>query len=227
MERGCAPGYGFHVEQRTAPALNELLAEALSALALPGDRAEALAQLAELVARWADRLNLTGHRGPEAIARRLVADAIALGAALGDALPASVADLGSGAGFPGLPLAIVWPAAQLTLVDSRERRHHFQRTAIRSLGLRNAAALRGRAEEIPAVESQVVLAQAMAQPAVALEWMRRWAAPGGLLVLPQSEGFTEPECPSGIERLAVRRYVVPLGGPTRAIWIGRRTAGDG
>ena len=227
MERASARGYGFHVEQGTATTLNDLLADALSALALPGERAEPLARLAELVARWADRLNLTGHHGADTIARRLVADAIALGAALGDALPASVADLGSGAGFPGLPLAIVWPAAQLTLVDSRERRHHFQRTAIRTLGLRNATALRGRAEQIPPVESQVVLAQAMAKPNVALEWMRRWAAPGGLLVLPQSEGFTEPECPAGIERLAVRRYVVPLGGPTRAIWIGRRTAADG
>ncbi|RIL07606.1 MAG: hypothetical protein DCC71_02445 [Proteobacteria bacterium] len=211
---------GFHVEHADVRAI---LAGGLAELDLPEEHVEPLTQLAEGVARWAERLNLTAHRGAAAVARRLVLDALALGVALGDMLPATTADLGSGAGFPGLPIAIAWPGARVTLIDSRERRHHFQRTMIRALRLANVVALRGRAEELPATPHGLVLAQAMAKPAIALEWMRRWAAPGGFVVLPRSENAPElGEATTGIERVAVRRYVVPLGGPARIIWIGRR-----
>jgi len=209
------------VEPDLSQHLEAILAAGLAELGLPDDRVSALAELSRLVARWAERINLTAHRGPEAVARRLVLDAAALGAALPLVPPRTLADLGSGAGFPGLPLAILWPACQVTLVDSRERKHHFQRTAIRALDLSNARALRGRAESLEAAPHQIVVAQAMAQPAAVLQWMRRWATPDGWLVLPQSDPAPSIRAPAGVRFEAIRRYQVPLGGIVRSLWLGR------
>lgn len=207
--------------------LEELIQIGLAELALPGGTAPQLAQLAIHVSRWAERLNLTGHRSAEAVARRLILDALALARALPEASPASIADLGSGAGFPGLPLAIQWPHCRVTLVDSRERRHHFQRSALRELHLSNVRALRGRAETAPHELHRIAIAQAMAQPSMALEWLRDWVEIEGWVVLPLSETQSEAgppiQAPDGVNWVATRSYDVPLGGPRRMLWIGRRT----
>ncbi|MFP8877456.1 MAG: RsmG family class I SAM-dependent methyltransferase, partial [Myxococcota bacterium] len=123
---------------------------------------EKLLELARMLCRWAPRVNLTGHRSLEDVLRWLVLDALALAAHLppGD----SLLDLGSGAGFPGLPLAILEPDRQIVLVDSRRRRHHFQRAAIRQLGLSNVQARLGRSEDISEPVFHVVVAQALAAP---------------------------------------------------------------
>ena len=201
--------------------LESTIAAGLGELGLPIDRSGALAELSRLVARWAERINLTAHRSPEAVARRLVLDALALGAALPVVPPDTLADLGSGAGFPGLPLAILWPTCQITMVDSRLRKHHFQLAAIRALELPNARAIRGRAESLDPAPHQIVVAQAIAQPAQALRWMRRWVTPDGWLVLPQSDSAPSIAAPADLRFEAIRRYQVPLDGPARALWLGR------
>lgn len=204
------------------PAALAVLETGLRELALPAALAEPLAALACLLAQWAARMNLTGHRSPEAIARRLVLDALAFGQALGLGEPASLADLGSGAGFPGLPLAILWPRCRVTLVDARERRHHFQRAAVRSLGLTNVEPRRGRIEALPAELHQVVVAQALARPEEAVALMLPWVAPGGWLVLPQSAGAAPIDAPAPLVNARMRSYVVPAGGPQRALWAAQR-----
>ncbi len=207
--------------------LEHLIRLGLAELELPPESASQLVRLALHVSRWAERLNLTAHRSAEAVARRLILDAIALGRALPESPPSSIADLGSGAGFPGLPLAILWPACRVTLVDSRERRHHFQRSAIRELSLSNVEALRGRAESVAHEPHQIAIAQAMAQPSIALAWLRDWVAPAGWIVLPLSESQSEDgppiEAPEGVIQAETRSYDVPLGGPRRTLWIGRRS----
>jgi len=207
--------------------LEELIQLGLAELALPGGTGPQLAQLAMHVSRWAERLNLTAHRSAEAVARRLILDALALARALPEASPTSIADLGSGAGFPGLPLAILWPSCRVTLVDSRERRHHFQRSALRELHLSNVQALRGRAETVPHELHRIAIAQAMAQPSLALEWLRDWVELDGWIVLPLSEAQAEAgppiEAPDGVTWTTTRNYEVPLGGPRRRLWVGRRT----
>jgi 16S rRNA (guanine527-N7)-methyltransferase len=178
-----------------------------------------------MLAHWAARMNLTGHRSAESIARRLVLDALALGETLPDHPPASLADLGSGAGFPGLPLAIRWPRCRITLVDARERRHHFQRAAVRELGLANVAPVRGRIEDLAPLPNAVVVAQALAEPGRALAWMAPWVEPGGWLALPRSPRTQPPRGVPGFESIGSRPYRVPLGGPEREIWLARRTFG--
>jgi 16S rRNA (guanine527-N7)-methyltransferase len=171
------------------------------------------------VVSWAGRFNLTAHRAPDSVVRRLVLDA----AALLRVLPRfeAMVDLGSGAGFPGLPMAVLAPERRFLLVESRERRHHFQRAAVRELGLPNVAARRGRAEELEPEPQPLVLAQAMGAPSRVLPWMLPWALPGGCLVLPGGDAPPEPGRHGEIEDVQILRYQVPLGGPARTVWIGR------
>jgi len=195
--------------------LHLFLERGLESLGAPGD-VERWVRLTLLIARWGGRLNLTGHPDPISIARGLLLEA----AALEGVLPAAtrIADLGSGAGIPGLPIALRRPETAVLLVESRERRHHFQRAAIRELSLENAEALRGRAETLDPVPSQGVISQAFAQPEQALAWMLPWSAPSGWLALATNPGFPGLEHPE-IGDVALRRYAAP-GGPARAVWLG-------
>jgi len=61
--------------------------------------------------------------------------------------PSSALDIGSGGGFPGIPLAIVWPTSRFTILESREKKAGFLERAVRELGLRNVTVACGRLEE--------------------------------------------------------------------------------
>jgi 16S rRNA (guanine527-N7)-methyltransferase len=202
----------------------ELLARGLAEIGLETTVAQRdrLVRLAHLLESWAQRMNLTAHHSAEGIVRRLILDA----AALLRVLPPfeSLADLGAGAGFPGLPLAILVPGARVVLVEARLRRHHFQREAVRELDLEHVRPLRGRIEEIEPEPAQIVVAQAVARPAEVLRWMRPWCQPGGLLAIPGGAVPPDPlsGSPSPEDLTAeILRYQVPLGGPRRTIWAAR------
>lgn len=197
-----------------------LLDEGLAELGLEATLAqrEALIELAQLLDRWGRRINLTGHRGLSAVVRNLVLDSVALVAQLPEI--ESLADLGSGAGFPGLPAAILRPACRVTLIESRLKRHHFQRAACRALAVDNVVPLRGRAEELEPSPHAAVVAQAVARPELALALMVPWLAPGGLAILPGAATAPEVSHP-GIQPARVARYRVPCGGPERTLWLGR------
>ena len=202
--------------------LHEILKTGLAELSLgaPKESIEQLAARAELVADWGSRINLTGHRTREAVARRLILDAAALWAAL-HAESDSLADLGSGAGFPGLPVAILEPAVEVVLVEARERRHHFQRHVIRELGLLNVRPIRARHEEVDPTPSGAVIAQAVGSPQELLPFMLRWAVPGAVLAVPGGtvpRSTTSNEALQSVETLS---YQVPLKGPIRTLWVGR------
>ena len=197
--------------------LREVLVRGLAEVGLVATDLDRWVSLAEVLDRWSQRINLTGHRGALAIARRLLLEAAALNQVLPGA--ATLTDLGSGAGIPGLPLAICRPRSAVYLVESRERRHHFQRAAIRELRLENAVARLGRAEEIDVTATEGVVAQAIAKPERALEWMRRWVAPSGwvaLAMVPGAPPQSHPDLADG----SVVAYAAP-GGPARAVWIAR------
>ncbi|MFQ5417841.1 MAG: 16S rRNA (guanine(527)-N(7))-methyltransferase RsmG [Myxococcota bacterium] len=207
-----------------SPRVRDLLDRGLAelGLAVGASEREALVGLANLLETWSERMNLTGHRSAEAIVHRLVLDAAALATCLPDV--DRLADVGSGAGFPGLPLAILRPHCRVTLIEARRKRHHFQRAAVRELGLVNAEPLHGRAEELSPRPHAAAVAQALAPPARAIPWLLPWVADGGLVLLLRSATPADvPEIP-GVRAEGFDRYRVPLGGPERTLWWGRRCA---
>jgi 16S rRNA (guanine527-N7)-methyltransferase len=129
----------------------------------------------EHLARWSARMNLVGPGGHDAL-RRHVAESLAAA----DHLPigAHVVDLGSGAGFPGVPILIVRPDLRMTLVDSRERRIHFLRHVARHLPL-DCAITRTRIENTPPERFEFALLRAVAPLKKALEMAAPWVVAGG------------------------------------------------
>jgi 16S rRNA (guanine527-N7)-methyltransferase len=126
----------------------------------------------------------------------------------------TIADLGAGAGFPGLPLAIALAASDVRLVESQARKCAFLEDVLAEVGVANARAVCVRAEEWSEGEGMhdVVLARAVAAPAVVLEYAAPLLRLGGALVdwrgrrMPEEEGAAlQAAAILGLERVGVRR----------------------
>jgi 16S rRNA (guanine527-N7)-methyltransferase len=96
--------------------------------------------------------------------------------------PSSALDIGSGGGFPGIPLAIVWPGTRFTILESREKKAGFLERAVRELGLRNVTVACGRLEEYgrswTAEPHRDVLVRALGDLPELLRSAERVAVPG-------------------------------------------------
>lgn len=93
---------------------------------------------------WNKKINLTSITGEKEIIIRHFLDSITLARHISGL--DSLLDIGSGAGFPGLPLKIALPSLKVTMLDTVEKKVHFVRHIIRTLGLKDAIALSGRVE---------------------------------------------------------------------------------
>jgi len=113
---------------------------------LPAGAGDQFAQYLELLLRWNRRLNLTAIRDPEQIIRRHFAES-AFAAGQIPSEVRSLLDFGSGAGFPGIPIAICRPEIQVTLAEAHGKKASFLREAVRVLGLK-AEVYAGRVETI-------------------------------------------------------------------------------
>jgi 16S rRNA (guanine527-N7)-methyltransferase len=100
-----------------------------------------------LLQKWQKIHRLVGSSEPRWIVEHLFLDSLLFLRVLPDEV-ASIADLGSGAGFPGVPIKIVRPDLTLTLIESRQRRASFLAAVIRELGLTRAHVLAARAEDL-------------------------------------------------------------------------------
>lgn len=125
----------------------------------PGDAARLLGVLDELE-RWNRSYNLTAIESREEMLTHHLLDSLAISP---DLAGTRIADVGTGGGFPGLPLAIVNPARQFTLIDSSGKKVRFVAHAARTLELRNVTAVHSRAETLrPKVPFDTVTARALA-----------------------------------------------------------------
>lgn len=102
----------------------------------------------DLLLKWNARTNLTAIRDPQEIVRRHFGESLFAGRHLGT--PETLLDLGSGAGFPGLPIAILRPEIRVTLAESQNKKASFLREAVRTLELPNVEVWAARAETLPA-----------------------------------------------------------------------------
>ena len=129
--------------------MERLLRDGLSALGLPTNGISALVRYAELLVEKNKVMNLTAITEPADIATLHFLDCAAL-LTLADFKGKTVADVGTGAGFPGMPLRILEPSIRLTLLDSLNKRIDFLKEVCDDLGLRDVDCVHARAEEFAA-----------------------------------------------------------------------------
>jgi 16S rRNA (guanine527-N7)-methyltransferase len=144
----------------------QALAHGLGELALPmpAEAQEKLLAYVGLLAKWNRVHNLTAIRDPLEMVTHHVLDSLSVVSHLPLGTQATLADIGSGGGLPGIPLAIARPAWNVTLNDSLEKKAAFLRQAKIELGLTNVAIHEGRAEAWrPAARFQLVISRAFAE----------------------------------------------------------------
>lgn len=120
------------------------LARELFDVQLEAAELERLERFVELLEAWSEKINLVSAGSREEIVTRHLLDSLAPSALLPDVT--ELADFGSGAGFPGIPLAVLNPGARVHLIEARRRRSNFLRHVVRSLSLSNATVHEIRAE---------------------------------------------------------------------------------
>jgi 16S rRNA (guanine527-N7)-methyltransferase len=145
---------------------------------------ENLQRYLELLLRWNARVNLTAVRDPEAIVSRHFGESLfAARALLGKAdVSATVADVGSGAGFPGIPMKLFAPKIELTLIESQNKKAVFLREVVRTLALEGVEVFGSRAEQWGKTAGLVTL-RAVEQFERALPVAAKLVAPTGRLGL--------------------------------------------
>lgn len=142
---------------------------------LPADaEAKLLAYLA-LLLKWNAAYNLTAVRDPQQMLVKHLLDSLSI---LPHVRGGTLIDVGTGAGLPGMVLAIVKPALQVTLLDSNGKKVRFLRQVIAEMKIGNAQALQSRVEE-HAARYDVVTSRAFATLADMLEWSGQLAVEGG------------------------------------------------
>jgi 16S rRNA (guanine527-N7)-methyltransferase len=143
----------------------------------------------DLLLRWNDRVNLTAIRAPEEIVTRHFGESIFAARRLFPqpeveaGTTAHVIDVGSGAGFPGLPVKIWAPHLRLTLIESNQKRATFLREVVRHLGLANVDVFGARAETYLGSRGDVVMFRAVEQFESVLLHAAGLVRPGGCLAV--------------------------------------------
>jgi 16S rRNA (guanine527-N7)-methyltransferase len=168
-----------------------------------------------LLQRWQRVQRLVGSTDPSWVVRNLFLDSLLFLSVLPAGIGA-IADLGSGAGLPGIPIKIVSPRLRLTLIESRQRRASFLSAVVRDLQLDRVLVSPGRAEEAPAAllgSHDAVLMRCAGDPRSVLPAARKLAAAGGVVVCagppharptPWGEWVEVP----GLEPGSTRRFLV-------------------
>jgi 16S rRNA (guanine527-N7)-methyltransferase len=200
------------------------------------------AQYLGLLEEWRERAGLTTVVEAEEVQRRHFGEALALLTVVrglpevtgADGLIA-LADLGSGAGFPGLPMRIVEPRLRLTLVEAHGRRARFLELVVAALDLEDVRVVQARAEEAgrdPALRAafDVVVARALAPLPVLVEYALPLLRAGGVLAAPKGSRVAEEieAAAAAIEALggtleAVVSLPLPSDVPSQQVVLVRRT----
>ena len=188
-------------------------------LELTATQVDSLDHYLHLLVEWNQRFNLTAIDDPAEILVKHFLDSLSCASAVDLAARRTLIDVGSGAGFPGLVLKIVYPHLQLTLLDAVQKRLRFLERVAQELSLAEVETLHARAEDAAAASARpgislprryresfdVATARAVARLNVLSEWTLPFVKVGGVL-LAMKGPEVEPEVEEA--RQAVRR----LGG---------------
>jgi len=191
------------------------------ALDLPGEAEMKLRRYLEMLSKWNRTYNLTAVRdGAEMVSVHLL-DSLAVAPYLGTI--GSLADVGSGAGLPGIPLALVRPELRVTLIESNHKKASFLQQAKIELGLDNVSIHCGRVEQATGLSPfDAVISRAFSDLAEFARLAGHLLAPGGRLlamkgILPQDEINRLPDgwrlaqaLPLAVPGLAAQRHLIVI-----------------
>ncbi|QEE26988.1 16S rRNA (guanine(527)-N(7))-methyltransferase RsmG [Terriglobus albidus] len=169
---------------------------------VPAGVAEKLSGYLDLLLKWNARTNLTAIRQPEEMVRRHFGESLFAGGLL-PAETGTLLDLGSGGGFPGIPIQILRPETAVTLAESQGKKAAFLREVVRTLGLKTAV-WGDRAEKL-AESFDVVAMRAVDKMQEMIPVAEKLVGPGGYLMLLTTRVQVE-------ELRRPARFVVPLPG---------------
>lgn len=169
----------------------------------------------ELLVEWNRFMNLTAITEFEEVMLKHFVDSLALGKALSVEKISRMIDVGTGAGFPGIPLKIVYPQLDVVLMDSLNKRVNFLKEVIEKLGLSGITAVHGRAEDLarkPEYREQFDLSvsRAVANLASLSEYCLPFTKVGGYFI-PYKSGQIEEELEAGKKAVSV------LGGSVKEV----------
>ena len=163
----------------------------------------ALVQFLELLQKWGRTLRLTADPRPQVMVKQHLPDALVLARLLSalQPCPETAIDVGSGAGLPALPLAVLTPEISYTLVESRSRRCSFLQTAIHQLKLNNCRVINSRLEQTNLPPMDLAMSKATFPPPVWLKTAAELVHSGGYIALLCSSPEHAPEHLDGLKKL--------------------------
>ena len=192
--------------------MEPILRQGLETLGLPMDAIPQLQQYAKLLLETNKVMNLTAITDPADVATLHFLDCAAL-LTLADFHGKTVVDVGTGAGFPGMPLRLVEPTIRLTLLDSLNKRIQFLETVCRELDLPDVACVHARAEEF-AAEHRETFDLAVSRAVAALPVLCELCLP---LVKPGGKFLAMKSVESDAELAASQHAIAILGGAVEAV----------
>lgn len=150
----------------------------------------------ELLVEWNKVMNLTGITDYEEVNEKHFVDSLALAKVMDLRRVDRIIDIGTGAGFPGIPLKIVFPHLEVVLLDSLRKRVHFLDEVIQKLGLQKISTLHGRAEDYARMPEyrekfDLCVSRAVANLAVLSEYCIPYVRVGGYFVSYKSGNIDE------------------------------------
>ncbi|PWH19892.1 MAG: 16S rRNA (guanine(527)-N(7))-methyltransferase RsmG [Anaerolineae bacterium] len=184
-------------------------------LRLSSRQLEAFQRYEQLLVEWNQRLNLTAIRSPEMIRIKHFLDSLTCLSVMSPLTAQRVVDVGSGAGFPGIPLKIAFPSLELTLIESIGKKAAFCQMVVQELGLNAVTILPQRVEEVgqlPQHREQYdwAVARAVANLPTLAEYLLPLVRVGGAAIAMKGES-----APAEVHQ--AERAIAILGGQVRKL----------
>lgn len=182
-------------------------------ITLSNKQVEQFLKYYELLVEWNSFMNLTAITDFDEVCKKHFVDSVSLIKAMDLTKEMSVIDIGTGAGFPGIPLKIVFPNLKITLLDSLNKRIKFLDTVIEELALANINTLHGRAEDFAKPGKlretyDLCVSRAVANLSTLSEYCLPYVKVGGFFISYKSEKIEE-------ESEAAKKAISILGGKVK------------
>lgn len=194
-------------------------------ICLTSDQVSLFLEYLKKIEFWNERINLIGTANEEKIVVKHILDSIAVVPFISEG--SRLLDIGSGAGFPGIPIKVVMPSLEITLLDSVQKKVFFMRDVIRSLGLKSIKAVYGRAEdifdEVPRQYFDFVISRAVGSIEKLIKLGIPYLREGGRIILMRGkrglEEWNEIRADQNIKLIEYKKFSLPFIGHQRVILV--------